>query len=155
MSRTAANAAALVASVALFSAIARAWSVIAWSPGTRAWDLGVAGTLAAGLVASPHLFAYDLALLLVPLTLLAAHEPPDAEGRPFGGGVWLRRTALLWVACFAGPYLTAATCAVSEALVGARFGVPIAAPVVAWWGLGLLAEARRVTRPSGPHSSDG
>lgn len=155
LSKSVTNGVALAASVGLFGAIARAWSRIAWEPGTRAWDLGVAGTVAAGLVASPHLFAYDLALLLVPVALLAAHEPPDAEGRPLGGGVWLRRTALLWIACFAGPYVTAATCAASEALVGARFGLPITAPVVAWWGLGLLAEARRVTALPGPHSSDG
>jgi hypothetical protein len=39
-------------------------------PGARAWDLRWAATILAGLLASPHLPAYELALWLVPAVLL-------------------------------------------------------------------------------------
>lgn len=88
------------------------WWRTPWTPGTRRWDLTMASSIAVGLVASPHLFLYDASLLLLSLAIVVAWLGSPGEIAPAGplldGGPVLAATGVLWIALFAGPYLTGA-----------------------------------------------
>lgn len=85
-----------------------------WKPGTRAWDLRIAASVLAGLVATPHLFLYDASLFLLPLAIVVAWLGSKDETQVLDGGRVLAAVGILWVALFAGPYLTDA---IQDALV--------------------------------------
>lgn len=91
-------------SAAALLTLALAWRRVQWCPGSEGWDLMMAGTLAWGLLVSPHLYHYDLLLLLLPLLVVAARLRAWPDSAP-------RRVLLAWTAlvCFAsglGHYLT-------------------------------------------------
>jgi len=77
-----------------------------WTPGTRRWDLAMAGALSLGLLSSPHLFLYDVALLALPLAILAARLNGEREGALLDGGPVLVATGVMAATVFFGPYLT-------------------------------------------------
>lgn len=114
LSHAAGTVAAWGAVLALCLVNAVTWWRAPWAPGTRRWDLTMASSIAIGLVASPHLFLYDASLLLLPLGIVVAWlgtVPRDGNGPPaplLDGGPVLVATGALWVALFAGPFLTSA-----------------------------------------------
>jgi hypothetical protein len=85
-------------------ALALGWRRVAWQPGSEGWDLMMAGTLAWGLLVSPHLYHYDLLLLMLPLLVVAARLRawPDTPERR----VLLAWTALVCIASGLGHYVT-------------------------------------------------
>ena len=92
-------------------------------------------TTALGLLISPHLFIYDLMLLLLPLAIVWSRYPPGpgAGGRPLDGGPLLAWTAWLYIVTFWGSYLT-----LGELRLGAALGLPkialqLSVPVIAGW----------------------
>jgi hypothetical protein len=89
--------------VALLVWIFALWRRAGWSPATPGWDLRMAATLTAGVIASPHLFIYDLTLLLLPLFVLVARS--ERRGPPLGGSPWLPLVALVWALGLVGPAL--------------------------------------------------
>ncbi len=128
VSRPAANAlAALLAGATVVAALLW-WRRTPWEPGARRWDLGWAATWALGLLVSPHLFVYDLTLLLVPAAILWQHEAGRSD-RVLDGGRMLAWTALVWGVCFLGSYLTQAQLAVSGRL-GLPLAVQLSTPVI-------------------------
>ncbi len=76
------------------------------SPGASCFPMQFAAMVLATVVLSPHLLAYDLTLLVLPLFLLVAHafEAPAAEGR--GLGLW---AVILFVAAAISESLAAVT----------------------------------------------
>jgi hypothetical protein len=86
------------------------WLRVRWEPGTRAWDLRMAATIAMSLVTSPHLYHYDAMLLLLPLALLFANARSNrvqsGNDRPLDGGPLLVYSATLYAALVFGPLLT-------------------------------------------------
>lgn len=77
-----------------------------WSPGSARWDLSMAAMLGLGFLSSPHLFLYDVSLLLLPLGIVAARLHGEKEGALLDGGRVLVATAVMAATVFFGPYLT-------------------------------------------------
>lgn len=77
-----------------------------WEPGTRRWDLAMAGAFTLGLLSSPHLFLYDVSLLALPLAILVARLNGEREGALLDGGPVLVATGVMAACVFFGPYLT-------------------------------------------------
>ncbi len=95
-------------------------------------DRHFAAALAVGLMALPHLYLYDLGILVVPLAL-AANGTASHRDRPLDGGRFLVATAALWLATFAGPYVTLAMDGASRAWFGFPAALCVVFPVVLGW----------------------
>lgn len=95
-------------------------------------DRHLAAALAVALMALPHLYLYDLGILVVPLAL-AAHGHGTRPDRPLDGGRFLVATAVLWLATFAGPYATLAMDGASRAWLGFPLAICVVFPVVLGW----------------------
>jgi len=109
------------------------WWRTAWRPGTRAWDLRVAATIALGLLISPYLFHYDLMLLLLPLAIVWSHYSAGTTDRPLDGGPLLAWTVLLYGAVFASNLISAAQLRLSEIVGLPRIAVQLSVPVIFGW----------------------
>jgi hypothetical protein len=95
---------AFALSAAALLALGLLWRRVTWLPGSEGWDLMMAGTLSWGLLVSPHLYHYDLMLLLLPLLVVAARlrawsDTPERR-------VLLAWTALVCIASGLGHYVT-------------------------------------------------
>lgn len=77
-----------------------------WTPGSKRWDLAMAGAFTLGLLSSPHLFLYDVSLLALPLAILVARLNGEREGALLDGGPILVATGVMAATVFFGPYLT-------------------------------------------------
>jgi hypothetical protein len=127
---------ALVAGVCLtlllLFVIGAAWARTDFRPGTRAFDLRMAATFALAVIASPHLYNYDLMLLMLPLFISAARLS-GARGLPLDGGPLLCTTALVWALGLVGPALSIAQQALSTRLLGFSAALQLGFLAVALW----------------------
>lgn len=103
-----------------------------WLPRSRPWELRFAAASALGLVLSPHLFVYDLLLLLLPLAMARA----QAVSARLDG--W---TVLLWASSALGFYLAMGMNALSAAAGLPRVALQVATLGVVGWGLATAREA--------------
>jgi len=124
----------------LFTLLLVMWHRWGWSRGTRAWDLRMAATLAIGVVLSPHLFLYDLTLLVLPLCILMAWYPKRAPALPLDGDKLLASTAIVVVLGLVGPVLTAGMLKASVRCLGAPVAVQLGVVAIALWAF-LVARA--------------
>jgi alpha-1,2-mannosyltransferase len=115
------------------------WRRAAWAPATLAWDLRMASTLTAGVIASPHLFIYDLTLLLLPLCVLLARSSPGHP--PLDGWPRLPLVALVWALGLVGPALTLLQQVVSRRLLGFPLAIQLGAVVILATAVVLAREA--------------
>lgn len=123
------------------------WLRWPWQPKTPEWDRRFAATLALSLVASPHLYGYDLALLVLPFSILWAQYRacPPLEP-PLGGGRLLALTAAVWALGLLGPALSV----LQERATARLFGVPMAlqlgVPVVVAWAFCMISPVPGLTQ---------
>jgi hypothetical protein len=134
VSRPLAFAVGALLTVALLGWICHLWWRADWAPATPSWDLRMAATLTAGVIASPHLFIYDLTLLLLPLFVLVARSEP--EGPPLGGSPRLPLVALVWALGLVGPALALLQQVASRWAFG--FALALQPGVLAIFALALL-----------------
>jgi len=127
----------LLSSLALGGFVAVRWARRRWVAESAADDLEIAAALAIGLVLSPHLFFYDLALLVIPLALALR-----SLGTSLGGGSVLGATGILYVATFAGPTLSRAIENATSA-AGVRLSILVLVPAILLWAWTLVTEADR------------
>ncbi len=120
--------------------IASFWAHAPWRPATRAWDLRMAATLAVGVIASPHLFSYDLMLLVLPLFVVAFRFPAQGE-MPLGNPRLLELTFVLWLLAFATPLLSGMQRVLSQQALGFTLVVQWIVPVTAAWGVYVFRRA--------------
>ncbi len=134
---------AAAAALAALGGLAWSWRRAAWIPGSEGWDLRMAATIALGLVVSPHLYLYDLMLLLLPFGILYAHRAAPGPRAVLGGGRVLAWTVLLWAACSLGTQLSWAQVEASEAIgAGPRaIQLSVLAVLGAAWALFREADA--------------
>lgn len=116
------------------------WRAMTGDPAHR--DGRLATCVALSLLVSPHLYFYDLALL-VPAFALAGAAMPVRDRRPFGGGPVLVWTAILYVCAFVGPYLTLAQVRLTDAAFGVEIAVPIVVPALIGWAGAVWSAASR------------
>lgn len=114
------------------------WRRGRWDPGTERWDLMMAGTLAIGLIVSPHLFFYDLMILLVPFGIVLGHRCEPANGRLLGGGGLLVWSAIVWALALVGSPLTRVQLEATEWLTGSPFALQLSTVAILAWGFTVL-----------------
>jgi hypothetical protein len=91
--------------LALLGALVLIWLRTPWQPKSRGWELSMAATFALGTIASPHLYNYDLMLLMLPLFIAMANFSVVRDV-PLDQGPVLVTTALLWALGLIGPTLS-------------------------------------------------
>jgi arabinofuranan 3-O-arabinosyltransferase len=139
-----ASAVGIVIALGLLTLIVSLWWRTPWLPATAPWDVRMAATLALGLIASPHLFLYDLAILLLPLFILRAHYP-ERDGLPLGGHPLLPLVAVIWALGLLGPALAVFQQAASTWLFGVSMALQ---PGVLAIAAGALFVVQRTRLPS-------
>jgi hypothetical protein len=114
------------------------WLRVEWRPRSRDWDLRMAATLTFGVIASPHLFVYDLTLLVLPLFIVASRISGAAHGLPLDGGPTLRAAAMVWACGLVGPVLSLAQEQLTRRLFGFSAIVQVGVPAMLMWGVAIL-----------------
>ncbi|MHB1295741.1 MAG: glycosyltransferase family 87 protein [Anaerolineae bacterium] len=130
------EAADVLAAILTFGAVTflvLLWRKAPWNPGSRDWDILMASTFTLGLLISPHLFAYDLMLLLLPLAILWSIYPGGTGDRLLDGGPLLVATAALWVATVASSYIARFMLLITDGVGLPVVAVQISLPVLVWW----------------------
>jgi len=118
------------------------WRRSGWSPATKEWDLTMAATFALGLLVSPQLFTYDLMLLLLPFAIVWSYYSQGTSGRPLDGGSLLFWSALLYIFCFIGGYITLAQLKFFSLLGFPQFAVQFSTLVIIGWVYTVIRESR-------------
>ncbi|NOY94219.1 MAG: DUF2029 domain-containing protein [Deltaproteobacteria bacterium] len=116
------------------------------SPSGRLLTLAAGVTLA--LLLSPHLYVYDLALLLVPFWLVLSSGA--LERAAIRGAV-----ALVYAGCFLGTYLSLAQVTVSETLFGHGMAIQFGLIAILFAVWAILRAASDPPRPRAASRSDG
>jgi hypothetical protein len=141
VSPAAAAALGFAISALLTFAIVRMWWGRRFEPGTQSFDLRLAASLALGLVASPHLYLYDLALLGVPILLAHSsfskvHEPAaralSSPRLPLDADSVFRAVAGVWALGLAGPAFTVVQQQLSRRLFGFSVALQLGALAVVY-----------------------
>lgn len=132
VSRNVANLVGLLLTVIGLGCAVAVWMKVDWKPGTRQWDLTMAASLAMGFLISPHLFTYDLTLMLLPIAIVWSYHPP-VSGRPLGGGNLLFWSFLLYVFSFVGAYVSAAQLKLTVLLGVPSLALQVTTIIIAAW----------------------
>jgi hypothetical protein len=146
-SARAANWLSWLLSAGVLIALGRSWRAMAWQVGTRQWDLSMATTLTLGLVISPHLFVYDLMLLLLPFAIVCSHYSQRTGRALLDGGPLLAWTIVLWAVCFFGPYISKGQLKLCEALELPPIAVQLTTLAIVFWAISCLRASPEQSEP--------
>jgi hypothetical protein len=127
--------------LAAIAFVAVLWNRVPWRPEQLSFRLALASTLAVALLVSPHLYFYDLMLMLLPAALaLAALASAETVSGPI-----LAATAWVYVLSLPSPYLALAQQAATRHLTGHACALQIETVAIALWawrvGRRAIAEA--------------
>lgn len=139
------NAAGIVAILSLGAGlviVGRWWWRQPWQPGTRAWDFRMAASIAMGLLISPHLYWYDLMLLLLPLGIVWHCYVTVGGDRLLDGGLVLAWTGLLYVASWLSSYVTLAQLKLTAALGLPVVALQVSVPIILGWAVVVHRQAQ-------------
>jgi len=144
-SRTAADVLASTLSGGSAIVVALAWRRVRWQAGSREWDLMLAATIALGLLISPHLFLYDLLLLLLPLFIVCSRLRHGSCMYRLDGGPVLGMTVLLYFITFSGSYFSGVQLDAAQSIGLPKIALQVSVIViVAWvWVVYKAARPRR------------
>ena len=117
----------------------RLWWRTKWQPATKRWDLTIAASFSWGLIISPHLFTYDLMLLLLPFAIVWFYqkETPSAATTQLLG--W---TSILWALSFFGGYLSLSQLTITAFLGINTFAIQATTIVIFIWGYNVFKLAQ-------------
>lgn len=117
----------------------RIWRHQEWQPATRCWDLSIAASFSWGLIISPHLFTYDLMLLLLPFSIVWVHQKimPSAIKTQILG--W---TTILWILSFLGGYLSLSQLTITKLMGVNSFAIQATTIVIFVWGYNVFKLAQ-------------
>lgn len=130
-------------------ALAWGWRHVPWEPTDARWQQAMAATVVAGLLLGPHLWAYDLALLLLPFWVVVGARGIRPDTR-LGGGSFLQLTALVWVLSFLWLYVTNAMEHLSFQALGVPVALQLLVPVLLFAAWSLWPHARASTTDPRP-----
>ncbi len=147
-SRRAADALALTLSAGAALAVALTWRRVRWQAGERQWDLMLAATVALGLLISPHLFLYDLMLLLLPLFIVCSRLGRGTCWFRLDEGPVLAATVVLYFVAFAGSYVSGGQLDATQALGLPKIAVQFSVIVMVAWVWTVYRAARSARQSS-------
>jgi len=113
----------------------RLWRAVPWRPSHTSFRLALAATLAVALLVSPHLYFYDLMLMLLPAALvvgvlsseIASHRARLANAPIVAATAWVYFLGL------PSPYLALAQQEVSRRITGHPFALQLETVAIAVW----------------------
>jgi hypothetical protein len=138
----AASIAGMLATAAGCVLVAWMWWGKTWQPADRQWDWRMAASITLGVLISPHLYKYDLMLLLLPLAIVWSQYLPHKRRHVLDGGGVLVATALLYLGTWLSSYLTLGQLKLTAAMGLPAFGFQVGVPLI----LGWVAVVYRQTR---------
>ena len=123
------------------------WVKKKWDPGTKSWDFRMAATLIISLLVSPHLFTYDLMLLVLPLGIIFSHFPEGTLGKPLDGGALLFWTALIYIGPFCSGLLTNAQLRLFKLIGFPQFAIQLSLFLLLGWTWVVIQESKKRNSP--------
>lgn len=141
-SMAAADALTLLVGTATLGLLVWHWKGIPWEPASAAWRFSMAGSLALVLPLSPHLFTYDLSLLLLPMAI-AWSAAIGGESAAAGAGRLFYLTAALYFLGWIGMFITKYQIMAFGAMGGPAMAAQFSTAAIALWGLEALRRAKR------------
>ncbi len=141
VSITATNLLTLILTTGILFLLFLLWKKIAWLEDKSFWDISMALTFCWGLLISPHLYYYDLMLLLLPTAIITQYLPWLYARSP-KIILWM---TLVWVACYLGSQLTALQLKASSSLGLPNIGFQFSTLVVFYLGYLLYRSVKSET----------
>ena len=135
-----ANILAACLSICCIIFIALIWFGTEWKVGSRSWDLLMAATFGMGLIISPHLYIYDLMLLLLPFAIVWNHHITGKNGRALDGNFLLFWSAILYIFCFIGSYISVIQLKALELLGLSPFAVQLSTLLIFCWCVSVIRD---------------
>jgi hypothetical protein len=134
ISRTLAAALGVALTALAASCLFLLWRAVPWRPGHPSFRLALASTLAVALLVSPHLYFYDLMLMLLPAALVFGVLSPSAEQatRPDNTSI-VAASAWAYYLGLPSPYLALAQQAVSRHLTGHTCALQVETVAIGIW----------------------
>jgi len=130
VSRTVAGVVGAALTLAAVAGLHALWRRVPWRPSRPSFRFALAATLAVALLVSPHLYFYDLMLLLLPAALAfeALSRRPSLDASPI-----LAATSWVYYLGLPSPYLALAQQAVSRRLTGHPAALQLETLAVGLW----------------------
>ncbi|WP_085908506.1 glycosyltransferase family 87 protein [Kiloniella majae] len=123
------------------------WWKSPWLEDMPKWDLSMAVTICWGLLISPHLFYYDLMLLLLPGAIMIQHLPRlySQDDKIL---LW---TTILWTICYLGSQISDAQANLLSYLELPEIALQLSTPIIFYWGYAIYKTVDKVKpMPSSP-----
>ena len=114
--------------------LAALWRRVPWRPEHPSFRLALAATLAVSLLVSPHLYFYDLMLMLLPGALVLSVLPSLPVTSPDDPTPILSATAWVYFLGLTSPYLALAQVGLTTKLTGAPVALQLETIAIAVWG---------------------
>lgn len=143
ISPKAADIAFIVTFIVGIAYLVKMWTRSPWEPAIKSWDFKMAASFALGLLLSPHLFTYDLMLLLLPIGILWSHYPSGTLGKPLDGASLLFWSALLYLVSFVGQNITIVQLKLSTLLSLPPFALQLSTLIIVGWVVTVGSASRK------------
>ncbi len=106
------------------------WHKNTWLEDKRIWDISMAITFCWGILISPHLFYYDLMLLLLPVAIVIQHLPWIYERN----NKILLWTTILWIITYLGSQMSSSQLKILSYFHLPEVAFQLITPFVFYWG---------------------
>jgi hypothetical protein len=135
-----ANILAVCLSICCIIFISLIWFGTEWNVGTKSWDLLMAATFGMGLIISPHLYIYDLMLLLLPFAIVWNYHIAGKNGRALDGNLLLFWSAVLYIICFIGSYISVIQLKAFELVGLSPFALQLSTLIIFCWCASVIRD---------------
>ncbi|KLN58980.1 hypothetical protein WH96_19990 [Kiloniella spongiae] len=124
------------------SLLLRLWKNTKWLENKTQWDIAMAMTFSWGILISPHLFYYDLMLLLLPISIVVQriHYIYSKNNQII---LWI---IVLYISTYLGSQISVAQLEIMKLIKLPEISFQIITPVILYWGYLLY---KVVMSPSG------
>ncbi len=113
--------------------LVKLWWKSPWLEDTPKWDLSMAVTFCWGLLISPHLFYYDLMLLLLPGAIMIQYIP-RLYAQDDKILLW---TTMLWAISYLGSQISDAQANLLSYLELPEIALQLSTPIIFYWGYAI------------------
>lgn len=113
--------------------LVKLWWKSPWLEDLQKWDLSMAVTFCWGLLISPHLFYYDLMLLLLPAAIMIQYIP-QLYAQDDKILLW---TTILWAISYLGSQISNAQANLLSYLDLPEIALQFSTPIIFYWGYAI------------------